>query len=99
MPTPEPVIVATPEQVRVATPEPIKAPTPEPIVVESVEEPQSADECPKEVSDQIMNDVIKQYAGKVTNTIQFIIIPNPLGNGLARPNGDCKVEMQRVCGT
>ena len=27
------------------------------------------------------------------------IIHNTKGNGLARPDGDCEREMQRVCGT
>ena len=40
--------------------EPVKEPEP-------AKEPDTsqAAECPKEISDQIMNDVIKQYAGKV----------------------------------
>ena len=60
-PTPEPPREPTPPP-RTPTPEPVREPTPEPI---KEPEPSPANECPKEVSDQIMNDVIKQYAGKV----------------------------------
>ena len=50
--------------------------------LEPVEEPEqakepntsNATECPKEVSDQIMNDIIKQYAGKVIIMIRKLSI-------------------------
>lgn len=63
--TPEQPREPTPPPLKTPSPEPVRLPTPEPIKEQDEPKPSQANECPKEVSDQIMNDVIKQYAGKV----------------------------------
>merc|ERR1712157_705645 len=73
-PVPEPVKEPEPVPEQVKKPEPQKKPepkkveppkpkTPEP-EKEPDDKPDRSAECPKEISDAIMNDVIKQYAGK-----------------------------------
>ena len=77
-PVPEPVKEPEPVPEPVKKPEPQKKPepkkveppkpkTPEPEPEKELDDkPDRSAECPKEISDAIMNDVIKQYAGKVT---------------------------------
>ena len=70
----EPVKKPDPPQVK---PEPKKEPkvepqkpkTPEPTKQPEENTPDRSAECPKEISDAIMNDVIKQYAGKVSYSV------------------------------
>ena len=65
-PVPEPVKKPEPQKKpEVKKVEPPKPKTPEP-EKEPDDKPDRSAECPKEISDAIMNDVIKQYAGKVT---------------------------------
>ena len=75
VPEPKPELIKQPEPVKKQEPQkkpepkkvepPPKPKTPEP-EKESEDKPDRSAECPKEISDAIMNDVIKQYAGKVT---------------------------------